>query len=325
MERHAIVTASPHLHSGCSTRTLMLDVILALVPTLIASVWLFGFRALAVEAVCVAACLAAEYLSCVVLKKKQTVGDLSCVVTGLLLAFNLPVTIPLWEAVLGCVVAIAVVKEMFGGIGYNFVNPALAGRIVLMSSFAGDMTNWVAPRTLTDAISSATPLSQLGRVAAGEISPAVLSRELPLWKLLFGLRGGCLGETCAIALLLGFAYLLIRRVITPIIPLVFTGTVFALTWLLTGDATLALYHLLSGGLLLGAVFMATDYTTSPINRSGKVVFAVGCGLITVLIRLYGSLPEGVSFAILIMNILVPLIERATRSIPFGQRRFRHEA
>lgn len=325
MERHAIVTPSPHLHSGCSTRTLMLDVVLALVPTLIASVWLFGFRALAVEVVCVAACLAAEYLSCVVLKKKQTVGDLSCAVTGLLLAFNLPVTIPLWEAVLGCAIAIVVVKEMFGGIGYNFVNPALAGRIVLMSSFAGDMTHWTAPRALaTDAVSSATPLAELGRVSAGEIDAAALSQELPVWKLLFGLRGGCLGETCAVALLLGFVYLLIRRVITPIVPLVFTGTVFVLTWLLTGSAALALYHLLSGGLLLGAIFMATDYTTSPINRLGKVVFAVGCGLITVLIRLYGSLPEGVSFAILIMNILVPLIERVTRSIPFGQRRFRHE-
>lgn len=318
MEKKLTVTSSPHLHSGRSTTGIMLDVIIAMVPAVIASVWLFGWKALAVEVVCVAACMAAEYLSCVVLKKEQTVGDLSCIVTGLLLAFNLPATIPLWEAVLGSVVAIVVVKEMFGGIGHNFVNPALAGRIVLMSSFTEDMTNWTKPLML-DATTTATPLAKLGGSTAAQ-----MSGEFPLWKMLFGMRGGCLGETCAVALILGFIYLLIRKVISPLIPLLFTGTVFVLTWILQGDVTLALYHVLSGGVMLGAIFMATDYTTSPINNLGKTVFGIGCGALTVLIRLYGSLPEGVSFAIIIMNILVPLIERATRSIPFGERRFSRE-
>lgn len=325
MEKQYVVSPSPHLHSGRSTSAIMLDVIYAMLPAVIASVWLFGWKALMVEIVCIASCIAAEYLSCVVLKKAPTVGDLSCVVTGLLLAFNLPATIPLWQAVLGCVVAIVVVKEMFGGIGHNFVNPALAGRIVLMSSFAEEMTSWNPPLLMADTTSSATPLAQLGLLNAGETSIATISSDFPLWQMLFGLRGGCLGETCALALLIGFLFLVWRHVISPTIPLVFAGTVFVLVWLLTGDVLTATYHLLSGGLLLGAVFMATDYTTSPINLPGKVVFAIGCGLITVLIRLYGSLPEGVSFAIIIMNILVPLIERATRSIPFGERRFGREA
>ncbi len=323
-EQPYLVTSSPHLHSGESTRNIMLDVIVALLPTVVVSIWLFGWKALVVELICVAACVAAEYLSCIVLKKPSTVSDLSCVVTGILLAFNLPSTIPLWEAVLGCVVAIVVVKQMFGGIGHNFVNPALAGRIFLMSSFAEDMTNWTPPFLVTDATTSATPLAELGHLAAGETSLEALRTQFPLWQMLCGIRGGCLGETCAAALLLGFAYLLIRKVIAPTIPLIFIGSVFGLTWLFTGDAGVALYHILSGGLMIGAIFMATDYTTTPINHWGKVVFALGCGVITVVIRLYGSLPEGVSFAIILMNILVPLIERITRPIPFGQRRFAHE-
>lgn len=324
MEKQVVISPSPHLHSGRSTAGLMLDVIVAMLPALIASIWLFGWKALIVEIVCVASCIAAEYLCCVVLKKEQTVGDLSCVVTGLLLAFNLPATIPLWQAVLGCVVAIVVVKGMFGGIGHNFVNPALAGRIVLMSSFAEDMTQWNPPLLVADTTSSATPLAQLAQVSAGETAISSVAAEFPLWQMFVGLRGGCLGETCGAALVLGFLYLVWRHVISPVIPLLFAGTVFVFVWVLTGDVVTATYHLLSGGLLLGAIFMATDYTTSPINVPGKIVFAIGCGLITVLIRLYGALPEGVSFAIIIMNILVPLIERSTRSIPFGQRRFRHE-
>ena len=323
-EHRYLVTSSPHLHSGESTHNIMLDVIVALLPAAIVSIWLFGWKALVVELVCVAACLAAEHLSCIVLKKPSTVGDLSCVVTGLLLAFNLPSTIPLWEAVLGCVVAIVVVKQMFGGIGHNFVNPALAGRIVLINSFAEDMTDWTPPFLLPDTVSSATPLEQLTQFSAGEITMDVIESQYPIWRLLFGIRGGCIGETCAVALLLGFVYLLVRRVISPTIPLIFIGSVFGLSWVLTGSVEAALYHVLSGGLLLGAIFMATDYTTSPINQWGKVVFALGCGIITVIIRLYGALPEGASFAILIMNILVPLIERVTRPIPFGQRRFAHE-
>lgn len=305
-----VVSSSPHLHGGASTRTIMLDVLIALLPALVASVWLFGWRALAVELVCVAACIASESLSCTVLHKPQTVGDLSCVVTGLLLAFNLPVTIPLWQAALGGVVAIVVVKAMFGGIGQNFVNPALAGRIVLMASFPDTMNNWTMPVRFqgVDAVSSATPLAQMAE--GGESGYGLM-------RLFFGIHPGCLGETCAAALILGGLYLVIRRVISPVIPLCYIGTVFVLTWLLGRDP---LEQILSGGLLLGAIFMATDYTTSPINKSGKVVFAILIGLITVLIRLYGSLTEGVSFAILIGNILVPLIERATRPRAFGVKR-----
>ena len=303
-EKPLMITSSPHLHCGMNTRGVMLDVLIALLPAAVASVLLFGWRALAVELVCVASCMAAEVLSRMVMKREQTVGDLSCVVTGLLLAFNLPATMPLWQAALGGVVAIVVAKQMFGGLGQNFVNPALAGRIVLMASFPEAMNNWVVPLTGTgaDAVTSATPL------AGGTYS---------LTEMFFGIRGGCLGETCAMALILGGLYLVVRRVISPAVPLIFIGTVFVLSWLLGEDPV---REILSGGLMLGAIFMATDYTTPPINKAGKVVFALGCGALTVLIRQFGSLPEGVSFAVVIMNILVPLIERATRPIPFGEKR-----
>lgn len=307
MDNTLMVSSSPHLHCGMNTRDIMRDVVIALIPALIASVWLFGPRALMVELVCVAAAVAAEYLSRIVMKRPQTVGDLSCVVTGLLLAFNLPATVPLWQAAFGSVVAIVVAKQMFGGLGQNFVNPALVGRIVLMGSFPDEMNNWVAPLSwlnpAADAVSTATPLAE----AAPVFEPL---------DLLLGLRGGCLGETCAVALLLGGIYLVARHVISPIIPLTYLGTVFVLTWVL-GENPVT--HLLSGGLMLGAIFMATDYATCPIHRGGKFVFAIGCGALTVLIRLYGSLPEGVSFAIVIMNILVPLIEKVTGPRPFGAK------
>lgn len=316
MEKPLVISSSPHLHCGMTTRNVMLDVLIALLPAVIASVWLFGWRALAVEAVCVTVCIGAEALCRVVMKRDQTIGDLSAAVTGLLLAFNLPVSIPLWQAAFGSVVAIVVAKQLFGGLGQNFVNPALIGRIVLMGSFPETMNQWTAPMALqgADAVTSATPLALLS--SGG--NPAAYS--LP--ELFFGIRPGCLGETCMVALLLGGIYLVVRHVISPMIPVVYIGTVFVFTWLLGQDPV---YHILSGGLMLGAIFMATDYTTSPINKAGKLVFAIGCGLLTVLIRVYGSLPEGVSFAIVIMNILVPLIERATRPIPFGlKRRARHE-
>ncbi|MBQ9415157.1 MAG: RnfABCDGE type electron transport complex subunit D [Clostridia bacterium] len=290
---------------------IMLDVIIALIPALVASIWLFGWQAVAVIVVCVGSCVASEYLSRLILKRPQTVGDLSCIVTGLLLAFNLPASIPLWEAALGGVVAIVVAKQMFGGIGHNFVNPALIGRIVLLMSFPGDMNTWLNPvgRGL-DAISSATPLAV----------QSVAESPYDLGTLFFGAHAGSLGETCAGALIIGGIYLVIRRVIKPTIPLVYIGTVFVLTWLITGQVYDATYHILAGGLMLGAIFMATDYTTSPITPWGKVIYALGCGLLTVLIRQWGSLPEGVSFAIVIMNILTPLIERVTHSRPFGQKR-----
>ncbi len=308
MENTLHVSSSPHLHCGMHTRNLMGEVVIALLPSVIASVCLFGPRAIAVITVCVAAAIASEYLCRLVMKRSQTVGDLSCIVTGLLLALNLPVTVPLWQAVFGVVVAIVVAKQMFGGLGQNFVNPALVGRIVLMGSFPVEMNDWVKPLSWmngTDAVTSATPLAVLGE------DP---NATFDIVELFFGMRGGCLGETCIFALLLGGVYLTVRGIIRPLIPLTYLGTVFVLTWILGQNPVI---HVMSGGLMIGAIFMATDYASCPINRMGKFVYAIGCGLLTVLIRLYGSLPEGVSFAIVIMNILTPLIEKITCPRPFG--------
>ncbi len=303
-----IVSSSPHFNGGKTTQNIMLDVIIALTPAMIASVILFGFRAAVVILTCVAACVASEYLSRRVMKRTQTVGDLSCVVTGILLALNLPSTINPLIAIFGSVAAIVVVKQMFGGIGQNFVNPALTGRIILLNSFPSRMTHWVQPFDYAagaDAVTTATPLGIL-KEGGGEL-PSYLD-------LFLGNTGGCLGETCALALLLGGIYLIVRRVISPVIPLTYLGTVAVLSFFMGRDP---LFDLLSGGLLLGAIFMATDYTTSPLYFWGRVAFAFGCGLITMLIRQYGSLPEGVSYSIILMNILTPLIERYIKPRPFG--------
>ncbi|GAA6397565.1 RnfABCDGE type electron transport complex subunit D [Solibaculum mannosilyticum] len=305
MER-LIVSSSPHLRSGDTTQKLMLDVIIALCPALIASVILFGWRALLLEAVTVASCVVSEYLCRKIMKRNSSIEDLSAVVTGLLLAFNLPVTLPLWMAALGGAIAIVVVKQLFGGIGHNFVNPALTARIVLMVSFPSPMTNWVQPLS-ADAVTTATPLGIMAE-GTGQALPS-------LTDMFFGLRAGCLGETCAVALLLGGLYLVIRRVISPVIPLCFMGMVAAMSLLMGLDP---LTQLLSGGVMLGAIFMATDYVTSPINFWGRVVFGLGCGFLTMVIRQFGSLPEGVSFSIVLMNILTPHIERLTYPKSFGE-------
>ncbi len=308
------VSASPHVRSKDTVPGIMLDVIIALVPSLIASVVVFGFRSLLVTAVCVAASVIFEYVARRIMKRDTTIGDLSAIVTGMLLAFNLPVSIPLWMCIVGSFFAIVVIKQFFGGIGQNFVNPAIGGRIVMLVSFSSAMTNWTAPvdwKTGLDAVSTATPLSVL---KAGEVTD-----ELPtLCQMFLGVRGGCLGEVSAAAILIGALYLFARRVIKPTIPLCFVGTV-AVVMLIAGkgDFEFVAYQLLSGGLLLGAFFMATDYATSPITNSGKVIFAVGCGLLTSVIRLFANLPEGVSYSIIIMNILVPHIETLTKPRPFG--------
>lgn len=319
------VSPSPHLSGRDTTTGIMLDVIIALVPALFAAVLYFGPRALAVTAVTVASCIIAEYITRKIFKRDNTIGDLSAAVTGILLAFNLPVTIPLWIAVIGSVVAIVIVKQFFGGIGQNFVNPALTARIVLMSSFPTRMSSWTQPFTWlnnTDAVTSASPLASLSTAfSTGATSAAELrsAGDLPsLIEMFLGQRAGSMGEVCAVALIIGGAYLLIRKVISPVIPLCFIGTVAVFTFIAGGFSLyFTAYELLSGGLLLGAIFMATDYTTSPINFRGKIIYAVGCGLITSVIRLYGSLPEGVSFSIILMNILVPHIERWTTPKPFG--------
>lgn len=312
-----VVSASPHDRTKKTVRSIMLDVIIALVPSLIASVVFFGPRALLVEAVAVGTCVITEYICRVFMKRNQTIGDLSAVITGLLLAFNLPVSIPLWMVMIGSVIAIVVVKQFFGGIGQNFVNPALVGRIVLLTSFPVAMSTWTSPLTWStgnlDGITSASPLATIHTMVSTGVSP-----EASLLEMLFGWRAGCLGETCAIAIILGGLYLIVRKVISPTIPLVYIGTV-ALFMLVAGKGNLEFvaYELLGGGLLLGAVFMATDYTTSPITFKGKIIFAIGCGAITSIIRIFGNLPEGVSYSILIMNILVPLIENITLPKPFG--------
>lgn len=305
MDNKLYVSSSPHFRSDATTRKIMLDVIIALLPATIASVIIFGPLSLMLVGVCVSGCVICEYISRKVMKRKGTVGDLSAVVTGLLLALNLPVTINPLIAIFGCIVAIVVVKQMFGGIGMNFVNPALAARIVLLVSFPDKMMTWNNAffyKEGVDAVASATPL-----VAEKGVYSYV--------DLLLGTTGGSLGETCAIALLIGGVYLVIKKVISPVIPCVYILSSALLSFAIGQDP---LYQVLSGGLLLGAIFMATDYVTSPITKWGKVIYAIGCGVLTILLRTYSNMPEGASFSILLMNILVPLIENCTTPRPLGK-------
>lgn len=323
MDKKLTVSASPHIHSSETTQGIMLDVIIALMPAAVTSVIFFKWHALAVLLTSVISSVVFEYVSRKIMKRSNTLGDLSAVVTGIILAFNLPSTLPLWIVVIGTFIAIVIVKQMFGGIGQNFVNPAITSRIILMTSFPSLMSTWTQPfvtGTGEDAVTTASPLALMSDITkADDIAAAMESAGLPSLKDMFlGLRAGSMGEVCAAALLIGFAYLLIRKVISPIIPLTFVGTV-AVCMLIAGkgNLTFVAYQILSGGLLLGAIFMATDYTTSPINKKGKVIFGIGCGLITSLIRIFGVLPEGVSFSIILMNILVPHIENLTTPKPFG--------
>ena len=300
MNNQLKLSVSPHIHSGRSTRSIMLDVLIALLPATVAGALIFGLRSLLVVAVTVAACVGFEALFCLVAKKTIPVGDLSAAVTGLLLALNLPANIPLWQCVVGALFAMVVVKGLFGGLGANPVNPAITARVFMLVAFAS-LTKAAFP---VDAVSSATPLSS--------------EEATSLMDLFLGNHGGAIGETCALALLLGGVYLLVRRVITWHIPVAFIGTVFLMSFLLEGmSATAALAAILSGGLLIGAIFMATDYVTSPPTPWGRIIFGFGAGLITILIRYFGNYPEGVSFAILFMNILTPYITIWTRRRIFG--------
>lgn len=326
-----VISVSPHIKGNNSTKGIMLDVIIALIPTLIASVIIFGLRSLIISSVCVMFAVLSEFAFEKLCKKPVTVSDLSAVVTGLLLAFNLPVSIPLWQAAFGSVVAIVVVKQLFGGIGMNFANPAITSRIILLLAFGSTMSHWVSPDKVALAELSGAALSDLEATATPMANIINSTASLPsVSDLALGNIGGCIGETCSVALILGFIYLVVRKVITPHIPLVFVATVFVMALLLapeelskslniTGILNLdyAIYQVLSGGLLLGAVFMATDYVTSPVTSWGKVIFAVGCGFITFMIRRYGTLHEGVSYAILFMNILTPYINKWTTTKPFG--------
>lgn len=299
-----IVSVSPHIHAKDTTSTIMRDVLIALAPAVIASIVIFGFRALLVEVVCVAAAIFFEWAFEKICKRPSTIGDLSAAVTGLLLALNLPVGIPLWQAIFGALVAIVVVKQLFGGIGHNFANPAITARIVMLIAFSGTMTTWVIPGAV-DAVSTATPLPLL---EAGE--------SVPMLSLFLGNVGGCLGETSALALLIGGIYLIARKVISWHTPVAFIATVFVLS-LIKGGGAFAVSEILAGGLFIGAFFMATDYATTPSTKSGQLIFGIGCGLITCLIRFFGSYPEGVSFSILLMNIITPYISKWTASKPLG--------
>ncbi len=305
MEKQLTLASSPHIHSGRSTSRIMLDVIIALCPAAIAGVIIFGWRALLVLAITVGSCVGFEALFNLIVKKEQTLGDFSAIVTGLLLGMNLPASIPLWQCVVGALFAMVVVKGLFGGLGNNPVNPAITARVFMLVAF-GSMTKAAFPK-IVDAVSSATPLS----LAAGETAPSLLD-------LFLGVQGGAIGETCAAALLAGGIYLLVRRVITWQIPVAFIGTVFVCSLFMERfDFLAALAAILSGGLMIGAIFMATDYVTSPVTPWGKIIFGVGAGLITFLIRYFGTYPEGVSFAILFMNILTPYINSWTKRKVFG--------
>ena len=303
MANKLIVTAAPHITSADSTQKIMQRVCLALVPTLIVSVLWYGISALILTAVTVAACVLFEMGYCKLVGRENPTGDFSAVVTGLLLAFNMPASLPWWMAIVGSFVAIVVVKQLFGGMGYNFANPAIVGRIAMALGYTGAMTTYVFPNNGIDALASATPLA-----VASEVGSA------GYMTLLIGKHGGVLGETCAITILLGGLYLIWTKVISPVIPVTYLATAAVLSVCFGMDP---IYQLLSGGILLGAFFMATDYVTSPTTDTGKVVFGIGLGLITMLIRRFGTMNEGVSFAILLMNLVVPYIDVLTRQDKLG--------
>ncbi len=324
MDNKLIISPSPHVFARRDTTRIMGDVLLALVPALAVSVWIFGWGVLAVTVVSVASCVVFEWLiQKFLLRGPATIGNLSAVVTGVLLAFNLPSSIPLWLVMLGALFAIGIGKMTFGGLGRNPFNPALVGRVMLLLAYPVQMTSFPAVATLSgvDAVSGATPLALAKGVLKGGGSVGEVMSQLNMNDLLIGFKGGSFGEVAAVALILGGVYLLLRRVISWHIPVAVLGTMalFSLImWLVAPNAYMPpMFHLLTGGALLGALFMATDYSTSPMTHKGGIIFGVGIGLITIVIRLWGAYPEGMSFAILIMNAVVPLINKYVKPTHFG--------
>ena len=316
------ISTSPHINSKKTTQKIMRDVIIALTPAMFVALIMFGINALIVLITSICSCVVFEHFLSSKLGIKNTVADLSAVVTGILLALNLPSTMPIWMVVVGSFVAIGIAKMAFGGIGKNIFNPALVGRVFLFISFPVQMTTWVKPHLLDffniDASTAATPLNVLKHLEGSE------TLNLSYWDLFLGHIGGSMGETSVLAILIGFLWLLKGKIISWHIPVYYIGT-FTLCMLVTAFVTGSarfdvLAQVLSGGLMLGAIFMATDYTTSPMTKKGKIVFAVGCGILTYIIRVFGSYPEGVSFAILIMNAFVPLIDKACPQYIYGTRR-----
>ena len=312
-----VVSTAPHLVTNLDTRKTMLMVIIALIPSFGFSIAIFGPRVIALTLVCMLASMGFEWAYNKLMHKRQTVGDMSAALTGMLIAFNVPSSFPYWMAVIGCFVAIIIVKQIYGGIGRNVVNPAITARIVLFISFATEMTTWpVARMSGIDAETSATPL---GILAEGNIADLPSNKEMFL-----GFIGGSMGEVSALALLIGGLFLIWKKIISPIIPACFIGTVFVIALayygLTNSDVSalnMAIFHVCAGGVMLGAFFMATDYVTSPIMPLGKVIMGVGCGIITMVIRLWGSYPEGVSFSILLMNIMTPLIDQLCIKLTYG--------
>lgn len=302
------VSAPPHISDKDDVTSIMFDVILALMPAMIAGAFFFGYRAIIVTLISVLSAVAFEYLWNWAFKKRNTVGDLSAVVSGILLAFNMPVTVPLWLPVVGSFFMIVIVKMCFGGLGNNFMNPALGGRAFLMASWPALMTRFVAPATrlgffsTADAVTSATPLNS-------EFTGTVSN-----WDLFIGNVGGCIGETSALALLIGCAYLMVRKIITWRIPVCYIATVAVISFVLGQNVP---FQLFAGGLMLGAIFMATDYTTSPVTPLGQIIYAIGCGVLTCIIRFAGGYAEGVSYSILLMNVAAPLIEKLTPPKTYG--------
>ena len=329
-----IASSSPHIRSKDNTRSIMLDVIIALLPALVMSIYVFGVRALTMVLVSVAACVFWEWAYRKLLKKPQSIGDLSAVVTGILLAFVCPPTTPVWMLIIGGFFSIVVVKQLYGGIGCNFVNPALVGRAMLLASYASAMTHWVGfgsklplVGSTADVVTSSTPMAVMKGIFSAETAEDALAAVNDLTStfsisdMFIGRIGGSLGETSALALLTGFVYLLLRRVINWQIPVCYIGTVAVLT-LISAPAGMSavdfmLYNVFGGGLMLGAIFMATDYVTSPYTLTGKLVYGVGLGVITCAIRFWASSTEGVSYAILLMNLFVPYINDLTRQKPLG--------
>ncbi|HBF9073073.1 TPA: RnfABCDGE type electron transport complex subunit D [Clostridioides difficile] len=322
MENKLIVSSSPHVRSNEDTSYIMKQVIIALLPAAVAGVYFFRLNALSAMFFCILGTVGTEFLYQKFTKQKSTIGDFSAVVTGLLLAFNVPASLPWWMCLVGGIFAILVVKMVFGGIGCNFVNPALAARAFLLASFPVAMTAWTQPcvnwigKNL-DAVTTATPLSFLKNGAAGLAD--LSSNGISLADMMIGNIGGCIGETSAILLLLGGVYLMYKGIINYVIPVFYIATVFILTFLLGGfNITFAIYQLFAGGLMLGGFFMLTDYTTSPMTKKGQIIYAVLAGLITTVIRMYGGYPEGVSYSILLVNCLAPLIDKFVRNRVFGE-------
>lgn len=327
--RKLIVSPSPHIHAKDSTQSLMRDVLIALTPSLLVSIYYFGFSAIMLVLIGAGSCVLVEFLiSKYLFHRKSSIGDLSAVVTGVLLALNLPPSSPWWIILIGSIFAIGVAKMSFGGIGQNLFNPAIAGRVFLLISFPAYMTDWSVPsswfRPGLDASSGATPLAIVKEGLAGgqTLDQIYAANDFTYLEMLFTKIGGSVGEVSALALILGFVYLLVRRVIKPHIPLAIIGTIFVFSgifWLVDPEHfTDPVFNILTGGVLLGSIFMATDYVTSPMGKTAMVIYGIGIGLITVIIRFFGSYPEGISFAILIMNSTVPLLNKYVKPRKYGR-------